>query len=70
MSEVKILKGESLERAMKRLSKKIDRENTMDEMRKRRYYEKPSVARKIKKQNHKFQAKVEAKRNKAERKRV
>ena len=50
MSEVKIVKGESLERAMKRLSKKIDRENTMDEMRKRRYYEKPSVARKIKKQ--------------------
>jgi small subunit ribosomal protein S21 len=45
MSEVKLRKGDSLERAFKKLRKKIARESTMDEMRKRRYFEKPARKR-------------------------
>jgi len=55
---------------MKRLGRKIDREGTMDELRKRRYFEKPSVKNKVRKQNHKFQSKVQARNDRLERKRV
>ena len=70
MSEVKVKEGETVDRAMKRLGRKIDREGTMDELRKRRYFEKPSVKNKVRKQNHKFQAKVQARNDRLERKRV
>ena len=70
MSEVKIKAGESVDRAVKRLNKQMGREGTMDELRKRRYFEKPSVKNKIRKQNHKFQAKVQARNDRLERKRV
>lgn len=70
MSEVKVKAGESLDRAMKRLSKAIDREGTLNELRKRKYYEKPSVQNKLKRQRHKFENKLASKRNRLERKRV
>ena len=70
MTEVKIRKGESVERALKRLGKQVDREGTLKEFRERKYYQKPSVKRKIRKQNHKFQAEVQAKRDAYNRKRV
>ena len=70
MPEVNFKKNESVDRAMKRLGRKMDREGTMDELRKRRYYEKPSVANKVRKQNHKFRSKVQARNDRLERKRV
>ncbi len=70
MSEVKVKAGETVDRAMKRLGRKIDREGTMDELRKRRYFEKPSVKNKVRRQNHKFQAKVQARNDRLERRRV
>jgi small subunit ribosomal protein S21 len=40
--DVKLKKGESVERAMRRLKKKLDKEGTMRELRARSHYEKPS----------------------------
>jgi small subunit ribosomal protein S21 len=50
MSEVKLKKGESVDKALRRLKKKLDREGTLREARARRNYEKPSdrVRRKAK----------------------
>ena len=45
MSEVKVKKGESIDRALRRLKKKMDKEGTLKEIRNRRYYEKPSEIR-------------------------
>ncbi|MEM1157097.1 MAG: 30S ribosomal protein S21 [Verrucomicrobiota bacterium] len=42
MSEVKLKKGESVDKALRRLKKKLDREGTLREARARRNYEKPS----------------------------
>ncbi|MDD4736986.1 MAG: 30S ribosomal protein S21 [Kiritimatiellae bacterium] len=42
MVEVKIRKGESVEKALRRLKKKLDKEGVMREMRSHRHYEKPS----------------------------
>ncbi|HMP89217.1 MAG TPA: 30S ribosomal protein S21 [Kiritimatiellia bacterium] len=48
MAEVKIRKGESVDRALRRLKKKLDKEGTMREIRSHRYYEKPSERRRRK----------------------
>ncbi|MEO0452534.1 MAG: 30S ribosomal protein S21 [Verrucomicrobiota bacterium] len=42
MTEVKLKKGESVDKALRRLKKKLDREGTLREVRMRRNYEKPS----------------------------
>jgi small subunit ribosomal protein S21 len=42
VSEVRLKKGESVERALRRLKKKLDREGTLREIRNHRHYEKPS----------------------------
>lgn len=42
MTEVKVRKGETIDRALKRLKKKLDREGVMREIRARRHFEKPS----------------------------
>lgn len=41
-TEVKLKKGESVDRAMRRLKKKLDKEGTLRDLRNRAYYEKPS----------------------------
>lgn len=41
-TEVKCRKGEQIERVLRRLKKKMDKEGTMKELRNRRHYEKPS----------------------------
>ncbi|MCC5843304.1 MAG: 30S ribosomal protein S21 [Verrucomicrobia bacterium] len=41
-TEVKLKKGESVDRAMRRLKKKLDKEGTLRELRNRSHYEKPS----------------------------
>jgi len=48
MSEVRLKKGESVERALRRLKKKLDREGTLREIRNHRHYEKPSEKRRRK----------------------
>jgi small subunit ribosomal protein S21 len=42
VSEVRLKKGESVDKALRRLKKKLDREGTLREARLRRNYEKPS----------------------------
>ena len=42
MSEIKVKKGETVDRALRRLKKKLDKEGTLKELRNRRHYEKPS----------------------------
>jgi len=40
--EVKLKRGESVDKALRRLKKKLDKEGIMREMRSHRHYEKPS----------------------------
>ena len=42
ISEVKVRRGEPLDRALRRLKKKLDKEGVMREIRAHRHYEKPS----------------------------
>ncbi len=42
MTEVRVKKGEAIDRALRRLKKKLDKEGTLKELRNRRHYEKPS----------------------------
>jgi len=42
VSEVKIRKGESVDKALRRLKKKLDKEGVMREIRSHRHFEKPS----------------------------
>ena len=48
MSEVRIDDGESLESALKRLKKKVQKAGILTEVRRREHYEKPSVKKKRK----------------------
>jgi small subunit ribosomal protein S21 len=46
--EVKIRKGEPMERAIRRLKRRLDRENIIKDVRAKRYFEKPSEVRRRK----------------------
>lgn len=48
MSEVRLKKGESVDKALRRLKKKLDREGTLRDARQRRNHEKPSERRRRK----------------------
>lgn len=48
VAEVKIRRGESVDKALRRLKKKLDKEGTMREIRAHRHYEKPSEKRRRK----------------------
>jgi len=48
LSEVKIEDGESLESALKRFKKKVQKAGILTEVRRREHYEKPSVKKKRK----------------------
>ncbi len=45
MPEIRTDKGEPIDRALRKLKKKLDKEGTLKELRNRRYYEKPSEIR-------------------------
>jgi len=45
MIEVQVKDSEPIERALKRFKKKLDRVKVLKELRKRRYYTKPSIKR-------------------------
>jgi small subunit ribosomal protein S21 len=47
--EVKLKRGESVDKALRRLKKKLDKEGTLREVRNHRYFEKPSERRRKKK---------------------
>ena len=42
MTEIRLKKGEPVDKALRRLKKKIDREGTLKEVRNHRHFEKPS----------------------------
>ncbi len=42
MTEVKVKRGEPIEKALRRMKKRMDKEGILKAMRNRRYYEKPS----------------------------
>lgn len=46
--EVKIRKGEPMEKAIRRLKKKLDREGVIRDVRAKRYFEKPSEVKRRK----------------------
>ena len=48
MSEIRVGEGESIETALKRFKKKIQREGILSEIKRRERYEKPSLKRKRK----------------------
>ncbi len=48
MSEVKVRKGESVDKALRRLKKKLDKEGVMRDIRAHRHFEKPSEKRRRK----------------------
>ena len=51
VSEIQIRQGEPIDRVLRRLKKKVDRENTLREAKSRRQYEKPStIKNRLKKQ--------------------
>ena len=60
MTEVKLKKGESVERALRRLKKKVDREGTIKAIRNRRAYVKPSERKRRKMKAAKFSAMLAA----------
>ncbi|MDD2708729.1 MAG: 30S ribosomal protein S21 [Verrucomicrobiae bacterium] len=48
MTEIRMKKGESVDKALRRLKRKLDREGTLRELRAKQHYEKPSIRRKRK----------------------
>ncbi len=60
MTEIKLKKGEPVDKALRRLKKKIDREGTMKEVRTRRHFEKPSERKRRKMKVERFSAMLSA----------
>ncbi len=60
MTEIKLRKGEPVERAIRRLKKKLDREQTLKQFRERRRFEKPSAKRRRKQKAARFAAMLKA----------
>ncbi|MCK5706028.1 MAG: 30S ribosomal protein S21 [Candidatus Aureabacteria bacterium] len=51
MTEVIVKKNESVDKALRRLKKKMDKEGIMKQIKKHRHYEKPSQIRRRRKEN-------------------
>ena len=60
MIEIRLKKGEPVERAIRRLKKKLDREQTLKKFRERRRFEKPSARRRRKEKAARFEAMLRA----------
>jgi small subunit ribosomal protein S21 len=60
LSEVRLKKGEPVDRALRRLKKKVDREGTLKEVRNHRHFEKPSEKRRRKLKVARFNAMLSA----------
>ena len=60
MSEVHLKKGEPVDKALRRLKKKLDREQTLVQVRLHRRFEKPSAKRRRKEKAARFSAMLKA----------
>jgi small subunit ribosomal protein S21 len=60
LTEIRLKKGESVERALRRLKKRVDREGILREVRNHRHYEKPSEKRRRKLKVARFNAMLAA----------
>ena len=60
MTEIKLKKGEPVEKALRRRKKKVDREGILKEVRNHRHYEKPSERRRRKLKVARFNAMLSA----------
>jgi small subunit ribosomal protein S21 len=60
LTEIRLKKGEPVDKALRRLKKKIDREGTMKEVRTRRHFEKPSERKRRKMKVARFSAMLTA----------
>lgn len=60
MTEIKLKKGEPVERALRRLKKRVDREGTLKEVRNHRHFEKPSAKKRRKMKVARFNAMLSA----------
>lgn len=60
MTEIKLKKGEPVDKALRRLKKRLDREGTLKDVRAKRTYEKPSERRRRKMKVAKFSAMLAA----------
>ncbi len=54
VTEIKLKRGESVDRALRRLKKKMDKEGTLKEIRNHRYFEKPCEKRRRKAARSRF----------------
>jgi small subunit ribosomal protein S21 len=60
LTEIKLKKGEPVDRALRRLKKKVDREGTLKTVRDNRRFEKPSARRRRKEKAARFSAMLSA----------
>ncbi len=60
MSEIKLKRGEPVEKALRRLKKKLDREQTLVQVRLHRRFEKPSARKRRKQKAARFSAMLKA----------
>lgn len=60
MTEIRLKKGESVDKVLRRLKKKLDREGTLRNVRNRRHFEKPSAKRRRKEKAARFSAMLAA----------
>jgi len=60
MAEVHLRKGEPVDRALRRLKKKLDREQTLQQVRLHRRFEKPSARKRKKQKAARFAAMLKA----------
>jgi small subunit ribosomal protein S21 len=60
MIQVNLRKDESIDRALKKLKKKLDRDDVIKECRNRRYFEKPSAKKRRRMKEAKFKAYLDA----------
>ena len=60
MTEVRVKKGEMAEKALRRLKKKLDREQTLLQVRLHRRFEKPSARKRRKMKAARFSAMLKA----------
>jgi len=60
LTEIKLRKSEPVDRALRRLKKKVEREGTLHTARAKRHYEKPSERRRRKEKVARFSAMLSA----------
>ena len=60
MTEIKLKRGEPVEKALRRLKKKLDREQTLQQVRLHRRFEKPSAKKRRKTKAARFTAMLKA----------